>query len=340
MQDVALAAGVSLSTVDRVLNLRAKVRADTARRIADAAAQLDFHAQGVIEQRLRGQRPTVRLGFLLMKRDTAFYRGLATALADAAAANPRAQVRVLISYLDDFDPPATAERILALRGEVDALGVVAADHPVVREAVATLRREGMPVVALVSDLAASAGAGYVGLDNRRVGRTAAWFITRLARQPGPVALLVGTQRFQCQELCEMSFRTFVSEQSDEWELLAPRLTLEDESFAHENTLDLFSAQPDLAGLYVAGGGVEGVLMALRQVREQRGQLPVVVCHDLTPITQAALREGLVQAVLSHPLETMAQRAVQALVEAAIAGPTASSLTKHLLAAQISIPESV
>ncbi|RMN38883.1 hypothetical protein ALQ59_04718, partial [Pseudomonas syringae pv. apii] len=38
MTDVAREAGVSLSTVDRVLNLRADVRTDTAQRIAAAAA--------------------------------------------------------------------------------------------------------------------------------------------------------------------------------------------------------------------------------------------------------------------------------------------------------------
>ncbi|WP_256680650.1 LacI family DNA-binding transcriptional regulator [Pseudomonas sp. LTJR-52] len=340
MEDVARLAGVSLSTVDRVINLRARVRADTARRIADAAAQLGFHARGIIEQRLAGQRPIVRLGFLLMKQGVAFYQGLAEALAEAAAVTLKAQVRVVITYLDDFDPSTTAQRILALRGQVDALGVVAADHREVCEAVASLRAEGMPVIALVSDLAASAGAVYVGLDSRRAGRTAGWFITQLARQPGAVALLIGTQRFQCQELCEMSFRSYLSERAEEWELLVPRLTLEDEMFAYENTLDLLRGQPDLAGLYVAGGGIEGVLRALREVRERQGRLPVVVCHDLTPLTQAALKDGLVQAVLSHPLGVMAQDAVHELVKAVLAAPELLPMRRNALAPHISTPESV
>ncbi|WKN21859.1 LacI family DNA-binding transcriptional regulator [Azotobacter vinelandii] len=337
LQDVARAAGVSLSTVDRVINLRANVRADTARRIAEAAARLGFHGRGVIEQRLLEQRRTVRLGFLLWKRNTAFYRGLADGLAEAAAACVRAQVRVTIGYLDNLDPEATAARMLALRGEVDALGIVAADHPAVREAATALRAASLPVAALVSELAASTGAGYVGLDNRRVGRTAAWFVAQLARQPGAVALMVGSQRFQCQELCELSFRSFLREHSEDWELPAPRLTLEDETFAYENTLDLLSGQPDLAGLYVGGGGIEGVLRALR---EQRGARPVVVCHDLTPVTRAALNDGIVQVVLSHPLAELARSAVDLLVEAATGREAAPALPKRILPIQIDIPESV
>ncbi|KIH83244.1 LacI family DNA-binding transcriptional regulator [Pseudomonas batumici] len=339
MEDVAEAAGVSLSTVDRVMNLRANVRADTARRIAEAAARLGFYGRNVIEQRLLQQRPTVRLGFLLQKRGVAFYQGLARALGEAAASSVRAQVRVMIHYIDDLAPDATAQRILKLQGEVDALGVVAADHPDVREAMAQLRAAGIPTVALVSELSASAQASYVGVDNRSMGRTAGWFIKHLAAQAGPVAVMVGTQRFQCQELCEMSFRSFLAEQSQDWELLATRLTLEDEEFAYAGTLDLLSSQPDLVGLYVAGGGIEGVIGALRELQARKIALPSVVCHDLTTLTRAALRDGVVQAVLSHPVMALAQTAVKAMVEAAI-DPAADVATKFTLALQIDVPESL
>jgi ABC-type sugar transport system, periplasmic component len=204
---------------------------------------------------------------------------------------------------------------------------------------AQLRAAGIPVVALVSELSASAGAGYVGVDNRAMGRTAGWFIKHLAAQPGPAAVMVGTQRFQCQELCEMSFRSFLSEQPQDWELLATRLTLEDEEFAYAGTLDLLTSQPDLVGLYVAGGGIEGVINALRELKAQHIALPVVVCHDLTPITGTALRDGIVQAVLSHPVEALAQTAVRAMVNAAI-DPASDSAAKVMLSLQIDVAESV
>ncbi len=155
MADVAREAGVSLSTVDRVLNLRADVRADTAQRIAAAAGRLGFHAKAVIEQRVLNDRPTLRLGFLLQKSGVPFYQGLAHALSNAAATCARARIRVVIGYLDDLDPVNVAQRILALRDQVDGLGVVAVDHPRVREAVAQLRETGISVVALLSELSSS-----------------------------------------------------------------------------------------------------------------------------------------------------------------------------------------
>ncbi|WP_434697846.1 LacI family DNA-binding transcriptional regulator [Pseudomonas sp. Z1-14] len=339
MADVAREAGVSLSTVDRVLNLRADVRADTAQRIATAAARLGFHAKGVIEQRVLNDRPTLRLGFLLQKSGVPFYQGLAHALSNAAATCTRARIRVVIGYLDDLDPVNVAQRILALRDQVDGLGVVAVDHPRVREAVGQLRETGIAVVALLSELSSTAGTGYAGLDNRLTGRTAGWFISRLARQPGPAVVMLSSQRFQCQELCELSFRSYLVEHSSEWELLASRLTLEDDDFAYGNTLDLLTAEPDLAGLYVAGGGIAGVLRALRSFQAQQQRLPVVVCHDLTPLTREALKTGLVQAVLSHPVVTLAEQAVDALVEAATTAP-AGPVTRRVVPLQVDVQESV
>ncbi|WP_346830793.1 LacI family DNA-binding transcriptional regulator [Pseudomonas abietaniphila] len=339
MEDVAREAGVSLSTVDRVLNMRADVRADTAQRIAAAAARLGFHAKGVIEQRVLNDRPTVRLGFLLQKSGVAFYQGLAQALSNAAATFARARIRVVIGYLDDLDPATVAQRILALRKQVDGLGVVAVDHPVVREAVAKLRDGGVPVVALISELSTAVGAGYVGVDNRLMGRTAGWFISQLAATPGSAAVMVSSQRFQCQELCEFSFRSFLADHSSDWDLLASRLTLEDDEFAYGNTLDLLAGEPDLVGLYIAGGGIAGVVRALREHKVQGERLPVVICHDLTPLTREALKNALVQAVLSHPVAAVAEQAVGALAEA-VTSASEYAVARVMLPIQIDVPESI
>ncbi len=283
--------------------------------------------------------PLYGLAFCFKKSGVAFYQGLAQALSNAAATFARARIRVVIGYLDDLDPANVAQRILALREQIDGLGVVAVDHPVVREAVATLRDAGVPVVALISELSTAAGAGYVGVDNRVMGRTAGWFISRLAAAPGSSAVMVSSQRFQCQELCEFSFRSYLADHSGDWELLASRLTLEDDDFAYGNTLDLLAGEPDLVGLYIAGGGIAGVVRALREHKAQEARLPVVICHDLTPLTREALKSGLVQAVLSHPVASVAEQAVSALVEAVKDGST-GVIARVMLPIQIDVPESV
>ncbi|NKF34006.1 LacI family transcriptional regulator, partial [Pseudomonas sp. BGM005] len=51
ISDLARASGVSVATVDRVLNGRHRVREETARRVYDAAQSIGYHAVGLIRQR-------------------------------------------------------------------------------------------------------------------------------------------------------------------------------------------------------------------------------------------------------------------------------------------------
>ena len=52
ISDLARASGVSVATVDRVLNGRHRVREETARRVYDAAQSIGYHAVGLIRQRV------------------------------------------------------------------------------------------------------------------------------------------------------------------------------------------------------------------------------------------------------------------------------------------------
>jgi len=203
---------------------------------------------------------------------------------------------------------------------VDAVALVAADHALIGSEIERLKERGVPVFALISDLSTPSRAGYAGLDNRRVGRTAAWFITGLANEPGKLAIFVGSHRFQCQELAEMSFRSYVREHAPMFELLEPLVTLESNLLAEEGTRDLFQRHPEIVGVFVAGGGIDGVLRALRDQRDSRADARVIgVARELTQSTRIGLLNGHLDAVLSHPLPQLARDLVAAMV-AALANP--------------------
>lgn len=305
MLDVARLAGVGVATVDRVINKRASVRPETAQRVLAAAEQLGFRRTGLIRHRIDEQQAGPRLGFILQKRSTYFYRELGLAIEQAVGS----QGKAVIDYLDELTPQHIVARLQEMARKVDAIALVAADHPQVNQAIDMLAVQGTPVFALVSELSAEACAGYVGLDNRKVGRSAAWTISRLAPRPGKVGLILGSHRYLCQEQCEISFRAYLREYAPGFQVLETLTSLEDIHLAQAATLELLDRHPDLAGIYVAGGGIEGVLEALR---EQRPAGLVTVCHDLTDITRQALNDDLVSMVLSHPLEWLSARLVDSM----------------------------
>ena len=74
-----------------------------------------------------------------------------------------------------------------------------------------------------------------GLDNWKVGRTAAWAIARLCTKPGRIGILVGNPRYRCQEMNESGFRSYFRECAPDFTLLEPISTFEDKAIAREVT---------------------------------------------------------------------------------------------------------
>jgi LacI family transcriptional regulator len=187
----------------------------------------------------------------------------------------------------------------------------------VTQAIDNLRARDVPVFALISDLSAPSLAGYIGLDNWKVGRTAAWALAHLCKGPGRLGIVIGSHRYRCQEACEMSFRSYFRENAPGFHLLEPRTSLEEVRYAYENTLDLLKREPELVGLFVAGGGIAGVMRALRE--EGAAERIVTVGLDLTDDTRSGLIDGVLKLVLSHPLKSLAETAVEAMARALESG---------------------
>jgi LacI family transcriptional regulator, galactose operon repressor len=336
MNDVARASGHSLSTVDRVLNGRSAVRADTAQQILTAAETLGYYAAGVIRTRIREVRPRRSLGYLLQRPDAAFYKALADSLVRATEACPVIRGNAVVEYVPRQSPELVAECIDALGAKVQALAVVVADHPLVTEAIERLHARGVPVFALISDLNAPSRAGFAGIDNRRLGRTAAWFIAELSHRPGKVVMYVGSPRFQCQELSEISFRSYMREYAPDFELLETVSTLESEEYGEERTHVLLQRHPDLCGFYMGGSGIEGALRALRAHKPEHRI--VGVGNEITPVTRSGLQSGHFHVLLSHPLSSLCRELVDAMAST-IAQP-GGVFRQVLVPMEIHVPQSV
>lgn len=334
IQDLANKAGVSVSTIDRILNGRDKVRAGTGERVLAAAEALDFYALPALRKRLQVDQPKVRLGFLLQQSHRTFYRLIAEALIEAAAASPD-PVEVLVEHLDDLAPESVAERMVSLGEKVQALAVITAEHARVSNAIEALTAKGVPTYGLISELTAGCGTGYVGLDNWRVGRTAGWAIAGMSKRVGRVGILVGNHRYRCQELNETGFRSYCREHASGFSLLEPLQTYEENTVAREVTEQLLRTEPDLVGLYVSGGGMKGVLQALSSAG--KGSKIIVVGHELTDHTRVGLMDNVLSMVFAHPIRRLASEAISLMVRDAVAG---SPPSKRLLNFDIFGPENL
>jgi LacI family transcriptional regulator len=320
ISDLAQAAGVSVATVDRVLNGRHKVREETARRVYEAANAIGYHALGLIRQRVFEDLPQYRLGFSFQRPNQAFYQNFAREIEIACNACTVARIVPQIEFINAQTPAAMTEMLRQLSTRNQALAVVAPDYPATTTMAEDLKSRGIPLFCLLSDFAMDIRQGYIGLNNMKVGRTAAWMIARGAKRPGKVAIFVGSHRFHGHELREIGFRSFFREKGQGFEALDTLVNLDTSEITHEATANLLAQHPDLVGLYVAGGGMEGAISAVRE-EGFAGRIQLIV-NELTPESKAGLADDVVTMAISTPLPALCRELVSLMVAAIEKGENA------------------
>ncbi len=136
-------------------------------------------------------------------------------------------------------------------------------------------------------------------------------MTKLATRPGKIALFIGGSRFHGHELRETGFRSFVRDDAPEFQLLDTQINLETRQLTYEATINLLARHADLVGLYVAGGGMEGAIQAVREMAA--GSRVVLVVNELTPDSQAGLQDRVVSVVLGTPIRDLATQLIATVI---------------------------
>ena len=316
--DLAKAAGVSVSTVNRVLNQPDSVRSPTQVRVLAAAEEIGFYGLGTIEHAVKATQTTHRLGVLLQRGSRAFYRNLGDAIAKVAEAYDGHKIELTLEFLDDLTPEKVAKQMVSMGERCEALAIVAPQHPLVADAIDTVLETGVPVVSLIGPLTARGNISFVGLDNWKVGRTAAWAFDKMVRDPGKIGVLVGSHRLRNQEMNESGFRSYFREHNTQFSILEPLPTYESAAVAREHVENLLTDHRDLCGLFISGGGVTGAIAALRATPKRDDF--VAVGYELFDDTRAALIDGTLSMIISHPMERFARETVATLMKTKRSGP--------------------
>ncbi|ARJ43932.1 LacI family transcriptional regulator [Pantoea alhagi] len=310
MAAVAKAAGVGIATVDRVLNNRTPVRQETRQKVLLAAERLGYREEmlKVMASEKKPEKIPVRMGFILLSKDHSFYQPLADALRRYAHEYAQHEPEFLWRDIQNVESMVTSLESLAKR--VDAIGLVALDHPLIRHTIKKIAASGVQVYALFSDFSPCGHAGYIGLDNQKAGRTAGWFADRLLQSQGVIGVLLGDHRFNCQESCEISFRSFLREKNNGYVVLEPLKTHENVEGGYSATRTLLKNHRDLAMIYAPCGGIEGVLEAIKESGRQNIKL---LCHGPVVNGDLALIEGHIEVMIRHRIDLIAETAVRAFI---------------------------
>ena len=335
--DLAREAGVSLATVDRVLNGRLKVREETALKVHEAAQRIGYHGANAIRSRILADLPELHVGVILQKERHAFYRDFARQIESRVARVTSYRMRATIRFAETTLPGELADLLRSMSGKVQAVAASGLDHHEVTAAVADLKARGIPTFSLLSDFAQGVRESYIGVNNLKVGRSVGWLMSKIALRPGKIGIFIGGHRFHGHELRETGVRSSLREYAPDFELLNPMINLEARQITYEATLEMLAKHRDLVGLYCAGGGMEGAITALRE--SGRASDVVLVVNELTDETRLALQDRTVSIVISTPLPAICEE-LATLILHTVANGMAETPGQRFLPFQIWTPESL
>jgi LacI family transcriptional regulator len=311
--DIARQAGVGTATVDRVLNRRPGVNAETVQRVLQVVAEM-----GAPPQRGRPRRgDNFRFAFVLPAEATPFVELVDRQIALAAGEFRHQHITEVTHRLPTHDGAQFAAA-LAQVADCDAVALMAPDLPPVKLAINELVRSGVHVVTLFSDVAGSMRETHVGADNRAAGRTAGLLLARMAGGARDTLLLASqATRLSAEIERRIGFAQVLEERFPKLKMLrTPDLPADDEGAARALAAFLEGAERKrIAGLYLVGCGLEGTAQALKGAG--LASQVALAGHDFTDPHRSLLAANALAYVLHqdiHYCVIAAARVLRALCE--------------------------
>lgn len=309
VHDIAKEAGVSLATVDRVLNARPGVREKTITKVQEAVARLgyvrDTYAANLARQR------QYRFVFVLPDGPGQFAQSLRSSLQETHASRIADRTVIRTVRVPIGDPHAIVRTLQAVQAEgVDGIALMVPETPQARDAISRLKDAGVAVVTLVSDLPNSRRDFFIGINNLAAGRVAGSLMGRFVGGAGEI--LVVTNSLRSRDSVERRFG-FDEVMARDF----PGVTVLPSVEAHDDPVrmarivaEVVGRRERLVGVYSMGSGNLTLLEALRA--RPRPARPVVIAHELTPATRAALIDGEIDAVIAQNVGHLVRSSVRVL----------------------------
>lgn len=309
VHDIAKEAGVSLATVDRVLNARPGVRKQTIARVRDAVERLgyvrDTHAANL------ARRKQYQFAFILPEGTNQFASSLRDTLKEIRSLPIADRVTPKVVRVPHHDPHAIVRSLQRLdTSKLDGVAIMLPETPQVRDAVDRLKEQGLAVVTIVSDLPNSKRDYFIGITNLSAGRTAGLLMGRMAPPAGDVLVVTNSLRSRDSLERRLGFDQVLTEDFPQLNAL-PTIESYDDPRRLEEIIDgIAASRSGLVGVYSMGPGNRALLQALRG----SGLLDEVVflAHELTPTTREALISGSIAAVIMQNVGHLVRGALRVL----------------------------
>lgn len=296
-KDLAKEAGVSLATIDRVLNDRPGVKKPTKDKVNRAIEKIGFVRN--IQAANLARSKSYNFQFILTETGGAFRKELLDRIKEANNSFRTDAVQIESAFIDTNDPHAVANYLTSLDPkEVDGVALMVPESPQVRDATSRLTKRGIEVVQFLSGQPKTSELDFVGIDNHAAGATAASLLGRFLK-PASGKVMVISDTMQSRDALErrLGFDEIFGKDFPNYHVLPSLETYGNPTRTARVVNQCVENNPDICAVYVISPEAE---QSILEIEKSIGTDNVVlVAHERTEFTERALKDDKIDAIIAQ-----------------------------------------
>lgn len=297
IQQIAERANVSRGTVDRALNNRGRINPEVAERIMQIADEMGYVPRE--KRKNAAKKKNIKIGVITQLAKASFMLEINRGIQQAREELKDWGVEILLKEGLSVDEEEQARVIeeLAAQG-IQGLALMPVDCDRIREKINWLTEEKkIPVVTFNSDIVGTKRSCFVGMDNRRSGKTAAGLMGLMTRGIGKVLIITGYFSNVVNNARVDGFIEEIKNEYPELEIAGVQGSFDETAEVERIIENSMINIPGINGIFVVSGGQAGVKMAFEKLGLERR--PYVVIYDQTPKNEKTIKEGTVDFLIDQ-----------------------------------------
>ena len=294
IKEIADLAGVSRGTVDRVLNKRGSVNPQTAQKILEIAQALDYkpNRAGLV---LAAQKKNLKLGVILFGEGNPFFDDVIAGIRHKEEELACYNCSVVIKRVAvDTDEQIRAIDDLLKEG-VNGIAISPTNDARLASKIDEIYEQGIPVVALNTDIKNCKRLAFVGSNYYQSGATAAGLMRLMAKEDDVrIGIIAGSSEVLCHTERIAGFKHAI-EKCEHIKLVETIMNHDDDFISYDMTSQLLKSHPEINALFFAAGGVYGGCRSV--LAQNRSKDMTIITFDQVETTKEMIMKDVISATI-------------------------------------------
>ncbi len=321
IKQIAKMTGVSRGTVDRALNHRGNVNADTEAFILKTAETLGYKPN-LAGKGLAARKKKYVIGVILCSEENEFFEEVIDGIERAEKECSEYGITVKRCAMKGYDTARQLELLESIKQDVDIVILNAINEPVIKKKIDEMNGLGIRFITVNTEIEGGDVLCHVGIDYRQSGSTAAGILGLIMPHGANIAIAMGSRNILGHNQRVEGFTKTMQVRNPMNKIVKVFETKDDVDRAYHEMKEALEEHPEINAVYITSGGQKG---ACRAVAESGRDISVVT-SDATRTVRDNVAAGIIKATICQEPFRQGYCAVHTAVQYLVYGelPSADS----------------